>query len=157
MGPLGAGWCHSSCLCPTLCSLGVSLSRMLKSEEFIHNIASILMRFFLYRCISSRRRRRRGLRPFYGTGWMAPPKYPGPPGQGPDTYPPPPPAYGAPHQTPAYTGTSFNTNNGYYGHHEGIQMTPQPPQNTYHPSSHQQANGANQEYFAPPPGPPPAK
>ncbi|KAF4966998.1 hypothetical protein FZEAL_10586, partial [Fusarium zealandicum] len=87
---------------------------------------------FLLCCLTmSRRRRRRGVKPMYGTGWMA-----GGPnnkwgqnnqnthqmnnygnpnqqqyGYGP---PPPPPAYGQ-QQQPQYTGTTFNTNDGYYG------------------------------------------
>lgn len=108
----------------------------------------VIALFAVWGCISSRNRRRRGVQPLYGTGWLsAPPKYPGPPGQGPGTYPPPPPAYTAPPQQPAHTGTSFSTSQGYYGHHNDIQMTPQPPPNTYQTPA----------YFAPPPGPPPAK
>ncbi|KAF0332548.1 hypothetical protein GQ607_000564 [Colletotrichum asianum] len=112
-------------------------------------------------CVSSRRRRKRGMSPFYGTGWMSNnqkyypqnntyaynQQYPqqgygqGQPGQ----YQNPPPAYGQ--QQPQYTGTTFNPNDGYYGNHnEGINL--QQPQNAYH-----QPQGT----YAPPAGPPPGK
>lgn len=109
-------------------------------------VVFFIILFAIWGCINSRRRRRHGIRPVYGTGWMAPPpKYPGGPHQ---NYPPPP-AYNAPPQQPVYTGTSFNTADGYYGHHQGIQMSPQPPANTYH--------RPGQDDFAPPAGPPPGK
>ncbi|KAJ2897327.1 uncharacterized protein MKZ38_004790 [Zalerion maritima] len=117
--------------------------------------------FVIWGCFSSRRRRRRGARPMYGTGWLSqqPPNYPGPPGHGPGQHQPPPPAYGAPPQQPAYTGTSFSTGQGYYGHHEGIQM--QPPRQSYQPNGRgddaHEVSGANNDYYAPPSGPPPGK
>jgi len=115
-------------------------------------VVFFIILFVIWGCINSRRRRRNGIHPLYGTGWMAPPpKYPG----GPNQHYPPPPAYNAPPQQPVYTGTSFNTANGYYGHHEGIQMSPQPPANTYHRPANGMRDG--QDDFAPPAGPPPGK
>lgn len=125
----------------------------------------------------ARRRRRRGTNPVYGTGWMAPQGakwgtqnqhqmhnynqqgYQNYPPQGGDYqqqsyggYPPapPPPAYGQQQQQPQYTGTTFNTNDGYYatgatgGHQQsGIQ----PPQGTFQ----------REQVYTPPQGPPPGK
>lgn len=82
----------------------------------------------------------------YGTGWMAPPPKYGAhqndyqlnsntqgAGQawGGANYGNPPPAYGqnAPHQ-PQYTGTTYNSNEGYYGHNV------QSPPNAYQPDGH---------------------
>lgn len=111
-------------------------------------LAVILAIFFLWTCINSRRRRRQGLRPMYGTGWMA-----GQPGphqyNNPQAYQAPPPAYGQqsyPMQN-QYTGTAFNREDGYYGQSEGVQQ----PKNTYD-------NGNPQgDIYAPPEGPPPGK
>ncbi|KAI5862144.1 chitin synthesis regulation, resistance to congo red-domain-containing protein [Durotheca rogersii] len=114
----------------------------------------IIAVFVLWACVNSRRRRRQGLQPMYGTGWMA---GSGPPGgnaynnpQGynpPQGYSHPPPAYGAPPgdsypMQNQYTGTTFRANDGYYAHQEGVQA----PQNVY------KNNG---EDYAPPAGPPP--
>ncbi|RYO82333.1 hypothetical protein DL766_008699 [Monosporascus sp. MC13-8B] len=97
------------------------------------------------RCINSRRRRKRGLRPMYGMGWMG-----GNPrnAQHNNAYAynnnrHPPPAYGAP-QGPSYPMHSQHPAGGYYGQQEGVQQ----PKNTYVPA------GAND--YAPPPGPPPS-
>lgn len=121
----------------------------------------------------SRRRRRRGVQPMYGTGWMAgggPQKFGNhqngqqmhnynynPNQQGGDFqqqqayggYPPapPPPAYGQQQQQPQYTGTTFNTNDGYYGNQNQQQSGVQPPQGTYQ----------REEVYSPPQGPPPGK
>ncbi|KAF6817688.1 hypothetical protein CMUS01_04656 [Colletotrichum musicola] len=118
-------------------------------------------------CMSSRRRRKRGMNPYYGTGWLSNNQkyhpqqgtyaynqqyngqqagYAGYGQQG--GYQNPPPAYGQ--QQPQYTGTTFNPNDGYYGghnggHNEGIQL--QQPQNAY------QRDGT----YSPPAGPPPGK
>ncbi|KAL0939100.1 uncharacterized protein CTRU02_205710 [Colletotrichum truncatum] len=112
-------------------------------------------------CMSSRRRRKRGMTPFYGTGWMSNNQKYHPQqgtyaynqnynsqqgtygyGQG---YQNPPPAYGQ-QQQPQYTGTTFNPNDGYYGgHNEGIHL--QQPQHSY------QRDGV----YSPPAGPPPGK
>lgn len=93
----------------------------------------------LVRMISARRRRRSGLKPIKGTGWLAPkhrfPMHhamPGPPGPA-GYYPPPPPGqgYNAPHGTP---------------------YTPPP----YMPSPQYTGTTNPDVYYAPPPGPPPA-
>lgn len=100
---------------------------------------------------NSRRRRKQGVQPMYGTGWMAP---------APPPYYPPPPQYtpqGGPYGPPP-GGYKVGENDGYYGgnyggnygggpQQEGIQL--QQPQNTYHRSA--DAGGD----YAPPPGPPP--
>jgi len=98
---------------------------------------------FIYSCIKSRRRRRHGQRPMYGTGWMAPP----PNGQGynnPAGYSNPPPAYGAPSgQSYPMDAQQPPSAGGYYGQSEGVQQ----PKNVYN-----QQPGHD---YAPPPGPPP--
>jgi hypothetical protein len=96
---------------------------------------------------NSRRRRRQGQQPMYGTGWMAP---------APPPYYPPPPQYSAQDQAPPggykygagdgyYGGNQGGNQAGYGGNQEGIQL--QPPQSTYH--------RATENDYAPPPGPPP--
>lgn len=112
----------------------------------------ILLLFVLF-CVRSRRARRRGARPMYGTGWMAPAggKFaPAPPqqqwGAPPGGYgmqgqppPPPPPAYGQEHYGPPPPGPSPYA--GYGPPDGGIQ---QPP-------------GTYQPVYSPPTGPPPGK
>ncbi|KAI0383779.1 chitin synthesis regulation, resistance to congo red-domain-containing protein [Hypomontagnella monticulosa] len=111
-------------------------------------IVLVLAIFLIWACINSRRRRRAGLQPMYGTGWMAP-------GQqnayynNPQGYNNPPPAYGAPPgqsfpMQNQYTGTTFSRGDGYYGQHEGVE----PPKNVYN-------NTNNKNDYAPPEGPPP--
>jgi len=104
----------------------------------------VLLVLAMLGCISSRRRRRRGMAPMYGTGWMTnnTAKYgPPPPGVNNEMYPQGPPAY---NQQPQYTGTTFNPNDGYYGNQQnGVQY----PQNSY----------SRDQVYAPPTGPPPAK
>ncbi|KAJ0121636.1 Protein RCR2 [Diaporthe amygdali] len=138
-------------------------------------LAAIVIVFFLvlfltWSCISNRRRRRAGMNPRYGTGWMMPgqqygngqqPQY----GNGwfgqnkynnnqqPQYQQPPPPQY-----TPAngpvpnqYTGQTFNSNEGYYGQHNNNNDIPlQQPGSSYYPRG-----GDN--VYEPPTGPPPAK
>ncbi|KAH9908999.1 chitin synthesis regulation, resistance to congo red-domain-containing protein [Xylariomycetidae sp. FL2044] len=115
-------------------------------------IVVILAIAFIWACINSRRRRRRGVKPLMGTGWMAgpPPQYHNNP-QGYNA--PPPPAYGAPpgQSYPMQgqsTGNTFHPNDGYYGQHEGVQA----PKNVHAADN----NNSNNDY-APPPGPPPAR
>lgn len=99
----------------------------------------------------ARRRRRRGNKPMYGTGWMAPPpKYgahqndtqlnsnvQGQQGWGGANYGNAPPAYGqaAPHQ-PQYTGTTYNSNEGYYGNNPYPNTGVQSPPIAYQPDSY---------------------
>ncbi|KAF4438899.1 hypothetical protein FACUT_4527 [Fusarium acutatum] len=130
-------------------------------------LAGIVIFFFvllLSCCLFSRRRKRRGVKPVYGTGWMAAKPW-GNNNNNHQMYnygnqggynqgyqqnnggygaPPPPPAYGQ-QQQPQYTGTTFNTNDGYYG--QGQYSGVQQPQGTY------QREGA----YSPPAGPPPGK
>lgn len=111
---------------------------------------------FFFSCINARRRRRRGVSPMYGTGWLGGKQghYAHNTNQNnvnsgynmdhQQAVPP----YSPPHtQQPQYTGTTFNQNDGYYGQQSGIQQ----PQNTYFPNQGAQTN----EMYAPPPGPPP--
>lgn len=81
----------------------------------------------------------------YGTGWMAggapPPGAPGYNQQPPPYGPPPGQSYPMNNQP---TGNTFQTSDGYYAQHEGVQ----PPKNVYAP--------AGGDDYAPPPGPPPA-
>jgi len=127
-------------------------------------IVIIFFVLFLFCCLFSRRRKRRGVKPVYGTGWMAAKPW-GNNNNNHQMYnygnqggynqgyqqnnggygaPPPPPAYGQ-QQQPQYTGTTFNTNDGYYG--QGQYSGVQQPQGTY------QREGA----YSPPAGPPPGK
>ena len=123
---------------------------------------------FLLGCVSARRRRRRGLSPMYGTGWMGgkyggnPGYNNGPGGYGPgyggpqyggQQYAPPPPQYSRDQVPNQYTGTTFNSNDGYYGNHHGTENIPlQQPGHTYAPN-----RGGEGQGFEPPPGPPPSK
>lgn len=137
-------------------------------------IAIVLFLIAFLSCLGiARRRRRRGIQPFYGTGWMAPQggkwgtqnqhqmhnynqgyqNYPPggnfqQPGYGGYPPAPPPPAY-AQHQQPQYTGSTFSPNDGYYGTAAtgGQQTGVYPPQGV-----HQRG-----EDYAPPQGPPPGK
>ncbi|KAI1383255.1 chitin synthesis regulation, resistance to congo red-domain-containing protein [Hypoxylon trugodes] len=114
-------------------------------------IVLVLAIFLIWACVNSRRRRRQGLQPMYGTGWMAGQQdgahYNNPQGYNNN----PPPAYGAPPgqsypMQNQYTGTTFSPNDGYYGQHEGVV---QPPKNVYNNAN------ANKNDYAPPEGPPP--
>lgn len=112
------------------------------------------------RCYNSRRRRRRGMAPMYGTGWMGgnwgnkPPVgqqygnnagyYPNQPYNGGAAPPYEPPV---PNQA---TGTTFNSNDGYYGHNNNAYELQQPQ------SSYQPQRGGDPVYDAPS-GPPPKK
>ncbi|KAI1177510.1 chitin synthesis regulation, resistance to congo red-domain-containing protein [Nemania sp. FL0916] len=102
-------------------------------------IGLFIVVFFLWACLNSRRRRRQGNRPMYGTGWMAPnPQYYNNP---PNAYNHPPPAYGAPGQSYPMDNR-YQTNDGPYGQQSsGIE----PPKNVYSGD------------YAPPSGPPPHK
>jgi hypothetical protein len=104
------------------------------------------------RCITSRRRRKRGLTPYYGTGWAANHKYGQTGGDGygqQQAYNPPAPPYSPPAQHPQYTGQTFNSNEGYYGQQSGIEL--QQPQSAY------TGPKGGDPVYAPPPGPPPSK
>ncbi|KAI0022592.1 chitin synthesis regulation, resistance to congo red-domain-containing protein [Xylariomycetidae sp. FL0641] len=108
-------------------------------------VIAIVLAAFLWACINSRRRRRRGAQPMYGTGWMA-----GNPGQpqyynNPQGYQPPP-AYGAQGQTYPMNNYPQNPADGYYGQQSGVTA----PKNVYNAN-----NGATD--YAPPAGPPPGK
>ena len=95
------------------------------------------------RCFNTRRRRRQGLQPRYGMGWMAPPKYSQ---NNPNAYAPPPPQYSQYPQTEVqgqYTGNTFTPQDGYYGY-GNVQ---QPP--------HTYQRGTGGDAFEAPAGPPP--
>jgi len=143
-------------------------------------LAGIIVAFFLalfltWSCISNRRRRRRGLNPRYGTGWMMGGANNGQHGQPQygngwfghnknnhnnqqyyNQQQQAPPQYTPPAQGPLgnqYTGQTFNSNEGYYGHHNnnnGNDVPLQQPGSSYYPRG-----GDN--VYEPPAGPPPAK
>ncbi|KAL1977249.1 hypothetical protein VTN31DRAFT_108 [Thermomyces dupontii] len=97
-----------------------------------------ILAFFLIACINARRRRRRGLTPYYGTQWMAPQHPPPPPYQQHPNDPqqsPPPPQYSS----------------GQYGQPSWGQTyeLPQQPGPAY--------QTPNDNVYPPPPGPPPNK
>lgn len=112
-------------------------------------------------CLNARRRRRNGVAPRYGTGWLsgktpaghAPAQYNG----NQNYYGNTPPNYGnnppldhpaPPYAPPVYTQATGNTNDGYYGQQSGIEL--QQPSSAYQPVR------AEQVYDAPT-GPPPTK
>ncbi|EHY59907.1 uncharacterized protein HMPREF1120_07885 [Exophiala dermatitidis NIH/UT8656] len=102
--------------------------------------------FFLFACITARRRRRMGARPLYGTGWAGRTPWNRPAANYNPNYqnqPPPPPQY---NQTQNYGGY-YGQNQGYFGGRQtDVEM--QPPPNTYQ---------GGENVYQPPPGPPPAK
>ncbi|KAI9739850.1 MAG: hypothetical protein M1818_004906 [Claussenomyces sp. TS43310] len=113
-----------------------------------------------FSCLNGRRRRRRGLQPRYGTGWLAgktPEGHNGPSytgynnagfngGYNQPNYNPAPP-YSPPPVNQQSTGNTFNSNEGYYGQQNGIEL--QQPQNAYAPPR------GGDPVYAPPQGPPP--
>ncbi|KAH8586473.1 chitin synthesis regulation, resistance to congo red-domain-containing protein [Bisporella sp. PMI_857] len=123
-------------------------------------VVTVLLVAFLFSCINARRRRRRGLQPMYGTGWIPAGgqyKY----GQNNNNYyqNQPAPPYAPPYNGPIgqqQTGNTFNSNDGYYGNHggyagqqHGVEL--QPPQNAYH------APRGGENVYEAPQGPPPSK
>ncbi|CRG90729.1 hypothetical protein PISL3812_07774 [Talaromyces islandicus] len=98
--------------------------------------------FLLFACFSARRRRARGLHPYYGTSWMAPPPYQ----QGNYQHPPPPPQYHPQDPNQGYYAPPAEQQ-GYYGAQQsGIEL--QQPQHAYQGGDH---------VYSPPAGPPPGK
>lgn len=137
-------------------------------------IVFFILLFVTWSCVKNRRRRRQGMQPMYGTGWIPA----GGGGGGPvnnqqpqynqggwfggfgghknhkNNNQPPPPQYtpgpgGAPTQEQQYTGQTFNSNEGYYGHHQN-DVPLQQPAGSYYPRG-------GDPVYAPPEGPPPAK
>lgn len=114
----------------------------------------VLLLAFGCSCMNARRRRKRGVSPRYGTGWLGG-KYGG--GNNQQTYynnqqpgygqaaPP----YEAPNQEYQNTGNTFNSNEGYYGQQSGVEL--QQPQHSYQPQR------GGEAVYAPPQGPPPGK
>ncbi|KIN04525.1 hypothetical protein OIDMADRAFT_17553 [Oidiodendron maius Zn] len=99
--------------------------------------------FLTLACLRNRRRRRLGLAPMYGTGWIG-----GRPGYGPNPNQPYYNPNAPPYQAPMgfqQTGNTYNSNEGYYGRDVELQ---QPP-NVY-------ARAGDPVYDAPA-GPPPGK
>lgn len=142
-------------------------------------IASFILFFFLFRyvlppplpsqsvsanptisCLSARRRRKRGLKPFYGTGWVGNT----PAGHGAATYNPQyqnqqqQPQYGnETQQAPAYgqneglygqNQANPGSNQGYYGGQQTGATELQQPPNAYR---------GDDQVYSPPAGPPPGK
>jgi len=107
--------------------------------------------FFLFSCLTARRRRRAGRQPYYGTGWVGRTPF----GHGQATYNP---NYQS--QQPNYnqnqyqTPPAYNQTGGYYGQNQGYfggrqtEVEMQPPSNTYR---------GGEGVYEPPQGPPPAK
>lgn len=121
-------------------------------------VVLVFIVMFLLTCISARRRRKHGLNPYRGTGWLAPNNpaaayHTGVTG--------PPPQYNAPGATypastpaPQYTTAPdqagyFGPSAGYYAQQQPVEM--QPPSNTYQPQR------GGEPVYAPPPGPPPTQ
>ncbi|MDI1489870.1 MAG: hypothetical protein OHK93_001069 [Ramalina farinacea] len=122
-------------------------------------IVGAFLIFLLFACITARRRRRRGMQPFRGTGWAsgqtAPghgaPQYAGPPppqygGTQPPQYSSPPPAQGYGYGQNQYGGA----NQGYFGGQQnGVEL--QQPNQAYQPQR------GGDSVYTPPAGPPPGK
>ncbi|KIV92888.1 hypothetical protein PV10_04149 [Exophiala mesophila] len=129
-------------------------------------LAGALLLFFLCACFSSRRRRKHGRQPYYGTGWAGRTPW----GHGQAQYNPNyqqtqqpqqgyqnPPTYNQTQSTGGYYGPGANTGNNntgggeamnyYQGRGGDVEM--QTPNNTY--------GGSGPGGFEPPPGPPPSK
>ncbi|MCJ1253581.1 hypothetical protein MMC24_001393 [Lignoscripta atroalba] len=117
--------------------------------------------FLLFACITARRRRRAGLNPYRGTGWLgnrapvghAPAQYTGnqaQPHYGNNQYDnSQPPVYTSP-PNQGYYGNGNQTNQGYFGGQQsGIEL--QQPQSTYQPQK------GGDPVYSPPAGPPPGK
>jgi hypothetical protein len=98
-------------------------------------IVAVAVLFFVCACITSRRRRKRGARPFYGTGWMAPAPNQGGYGGQPGQY----------NNQAYYTGPGQEMGN--YGANTGVGQ----PKPVYQPPS------TAPEVYQPPPGPPPGQ
>jgi len=131
-------------------------------------ICVVIILAFIFSCFNSRRRRRRGLQPMYGTGWMANKPQQGQYGNTQNYYPNQPYNNGPHAPAPPYspgpignqqTGNTFNSNDGYYGAPHGQYGGEQPgfelqqPQNSYQPP---RGVGGSNVYEAPM-GPPPGK
>lgn len=129
-------------------------------------IVVFIVLFFCMTCLSNRRRRRRGVQPRYGTGWMTPGQQQPQFGTGwfgqhgkaggnnnnnnqAQQPVPPPPQYTPAPVDSQYTGQTFNSNEGYYGHHNN-DIPLQQPTHAYYPR-------AGEPVYEPPTGPPPAK
>ncbi|KAI1913281.1 hypothetical protein LOZ53_001078 [Ophidiomyces ophidiicola] len=117
-------------------------------------IAGGFLIFFLFACVSARRRRNRGMQPFMGTGWAANLGKPGqqapPPPQYQYQYPPP------PQYTPAGEA------GGYYGYNNNNMNGPPPAGATSNQQTgielQQPPNAYRGEtVYGPPAGPPPPK
>jgi len=92
-------------------------------------ILGAFLLFFVFSCLTARRRRQQGARPYYGTGWAAAPFGHGPAQYNPNYQSQPPPqAYGSP---PAYPqGGYYGQNQGYFGGQQtGTEL--REPANTY--------------------------
>jgi len=112
-------------------------------------VASLLF-FFLFSCLSARRRKRYGARPMYGTGWAAAPF-----GHGAATYNPnyrnqqqaPTGNFNSPPTYQQQQGGYYGENQGYFGGQQtGTEL--REPENTYR---------GGDAVYQPPTGPPPIK
>ncbi|RDW85228.1 hypothetical protein BP6252_02818 [Coleophoma cylindrospora] len=119
-------------------------------------IVIFLLIALAFSCVNNRRRRRLGMQPMYGTGWFAGKPQGGHYQNTQGYYGQPQPYYGAP--APPYTpspmgdqmtGNTFNSNEGYYGHHAGGAYELQPPSSAYQPQR------GGDSVYEPPAGPPP--
>lgn len=100
-------------------------------------------------CLTARRRRKAGRKPFYGTGWAARPGLYN--NQNNNQYNAQP--YYANQPAPPYDAATNNNNNGYYG--GGANQNYYGQQNGVELQQPQPSYGGGG--YAPPPGPPPAK
>jgi len=135
------------------CYYGSTWDRWGRWVALVAIVFVVLLIAFAFSCTNARRRRRRGVAPVYGTGWLGGGKFNGQNAQqynnGQPQYGQAAPPYSPPAQQYQNTGHTYNSNEGYYGQQSGIEM--QPPQNTYQP----QRGGQN--VYEAPQGPPPGK
>ncbi|TKA68393.1 hypothetical protein B0A55_08931 [Friedmanniomyces simplex] len=120
-------------------------------------ILGALFVFFLFSCLTARRRRKMGYQPYHGTGWALGRT---PPGHAPATYNARPQQEQPTTAAPYYNNNSnspYNANppaygaaNDYYGGNNDVEM--QPPQPVYGANNNRKA-----DQYAPPVGPPPGR
>ncbi|KAJ5662721.1 hypothetical protein N7462_011647 [Penicillium macrosclerotiorum] len=114
-------------------------------------VGCALLLFFAFACFNARRRRTHGLRPYTGTGWMAPP-----PGNPPRQQAYQQPYYGNDPYYPQQPPPQYSANPQNYGYF-GAQNAPGQQQNGIELQSPPNAHAAAPHMYSPPPGPPPPK
>lgn len=146
LGPLGRIGCHC-CRCPdSLFPHRVSL---------LHKMYSMHLTNVYPSCISSRRRRKAGRKPFYGTGWAGAKPWGGQAQYNPNYQTQQPQygqqaGYGQNYNQGTYAPPNYNQSTGGYGQQGGAAQS-------YFGGQRGDVEMNNSSGYAPPPGPPPGK